>query len=50
MLEDALERQSYWHKQKKIATVEMEPFENKDLAIAASKLKGSTMLEWLDDL
>jgi len=50
ILEEALKRQRYWHKQHKVASVELEPFENKEAALVVSKLRGCTKLEWIDDL
>ena len=50
ILAEALKRQRYWHKQHKVASVELEPFENKEAALVVSKQRGCTKLEWIDDL
>lgn len=47
-IENALLRQSHWHKQGKVAQVELKPFINKSEALLYSQERGYSDFEWLE--
>ena len=47
-LEDAIERQKYWHKKGYVAEVQLESVESESEAIELSKKRGCTSIDWLE--
>ncbi len=48
-LEDAINRQNYWHKKGKITLLELEPYENESQARDKIIKKGYKLIEWIEE-